>query len=102
MRHFAPAMLRPSPKHPRARQADHRAMNLDAKRLLVDLKRRETFSVRSAEAIEVECLEGCLWITRDREFGDVILAAGEHIAVTAAGVMVVEALRDARIGLTRG
>jgi hypothetical protein len=74
-------------------------MDLRAKRAVIDLARRESFSVRGRCALDIECLAGTLWITCDRDSRDLILNPGDRAEIVPAGTAVVQALRPARASI---
>lgn len=48
----------------------------------------------------VTCLEGAVWITQAGDPRDHILVAGEKFAVNRRGVVLLEAVRQARVEVT--
>jgi DUF2917 family protein len=78
-------------------------MILDTKRVVIELKRRGIVPVEVTGSAWICCLRGRVWITEYRSTGDIVLEAGESCETARNGVVVVQALRDARVAfLARG
>jgi hypothetical protein len=63
------------------------------------LTQGEIIELDRREALEIECLEGRLWITRAHDPEDYLLDAGEGITLESARGLVIEALRPSRLAL---
>ncbi|MBC7980670.1 MAG: DUF2917 domain-containing protein [Armatimonadetes bacterium] len=66
-----------------------------------ELERRETFSSTFQAAGNIHCLSGLLWVTRDGDSKDILLHAGESLACYRHDRLVIEALENAILELTR-
>ena len=49
----------------------------------------------------INCVQGIIWITQEGDLEDHVLMPGEQFEATKPGLVVVEALRDARLRITR-
>jgi len=49
----------------------------------------------------INCVQGIIWITQEGDLEDHVLMPGEQFEATRPGLVVVEALRDARLRITR-
>ena len=70
-----------------------------AKNLGLNLERQAMITLPPAAALTVTCLEGSLWITRNNQPEDIILGAGESLAVAPGGKTIVYALKPSRISM---
>ncbi|WP_157288497.1 DUF2917 domain-containing protein [Uliginosibacterium gangwonense] len=52
-------------------------------------------SMRPDQAIRVNCVDGCLWLTQSGVAGDTFLRSGQEIRLQAGGLVVIESLGDA-------
>jgi hypothetical protein len=57
--------------------------------------------VRSACGLTLTCHEGWVWLTREGDAEDHVLAAGHTVRLDGPGLVVVQALRPARFELAR-
>jgi hypothetical protein len=48
----------------------------------------------------IVCRQGMVWITQERDFQDYVLEAGEMFLITQPGVVLMQALEDARVEIT--
>ena len=48
----------------------------------------------------IVCLRGMVWITQERDFRDYVLEAGDMFLITQSGVVLMQALEDARVEIT--
>jgi hypothetical protein len=48
----------------------------------------------------VVCVEGVVWVTEEWDLQDYVLEAGQMFLITLPGKVIVQALVDARVGLT--
>ena len=51
------------------------------------------------EGAEVLCFSGTVWITQEDRLGDCFLDAGEKFVIDQGGLVIVQALEDARLGI---
>jgi hypothetical protein len=63
------------------------------------LSPRQTLSLVDAAGVRITAYQGSLWLTQDHDVRDIVLRAGESFTVDAQGVVIVQALDAARIGL---
>lgn len=63
----------------------------------LDLEKSELVAVKSRSPLLVACEAGELWLTQEGSTSDVIMRAGERIAIGAHQEAVVSALRPARV-----
>ena len=66
----------------------------------VDLERQRPLLLPDQAALLV-CLEGELWLTRDRDNEDYILGPGQQFAIRPGDQATVQALRESRLRLVR-
>lgn len=57
----------------------------------IELGRRDSFLVRSAQGQRLRCLSGEVWLTVERESGDVILGPGQEYRIETAEPLVLSA-----------
>lgn len=69
--------------------ADARILEIETGRL-VSLGRGEGGRV-------IQCLSGIAWVTQENDARDHILGAGEELLIQSPGLVVVQALRSARL-----
>lgn len=74
-------------------------MILDMKRVVIELEYREIVPVEDAAGTRIDCLRGRIWITERGSTDDIVLEAGESYVTSRGGVAVVQALREALVGL---
>jgi hypothetical protein len=66
----------------------------------IALCRGRTFSVPGMDrGVGVMCLKGLLWITRENDPGDYLLAAGSTWTCSGPGMVVVEAVHESEYQL---
>jgi Protein of unknown function (DUF2917) len=46
------------------------------------------------------CLEGEIWVTQEHDLKDYVLCPGDELFITLPGIVVIQALRDARVEVT--
>lgn len=51
------------------------------------------------QGAEVRCFSGALWVTQEGDFEDHFLDPGEKFVINREGLIVVQALEDARVGI---
>lgn len=81
--------LAPSPVAPRETATRHA------------LRRRELLVLAHPRGARVCCHTGRLWLTVDRSPADIVLEPGESFACDADRRVIVQALRDATVGIER-
>ena len=74
-------------------------MNIDLDTSTLTLARDGLIALRDAQGTRVTCLTGALWITEDREHGDIVLEAGETVTLQRPGLTLVMALQPAELRL---
>lgn len=74
-------------------------MILDMTRMMIDLAHREILPIRNAAGTRIDCLRGRVWITEQPSAGDIVLEAGDAYRISHNGLAVVQALRDAVVGV---
>jgi len=74
-------------------------MILNTKQLAIKLEQRGIVPIQSAIGIRIDCLRGRLWITEPGAVDDIVLEAGESYVISGNGVALVQALREALVGL---
>ena len=67
-------------------------MNIIGERLLVQVLRRGLIRVAFRRSLEVRCLEGVFWITHDGSRTDIVIEAGQTVALSCPGSAAVQAL----------
>jgi Protein of unknown function (DUF2917) len=65
------------------------------------LAKGETFKVEDPQLHDLSCLQGTLWVTQDQDPEDHILERGDRYASGSAVCMLVHAMSDARVVVTR-
>jgi hypothetical protein len=74
-------------------------MILDMERVVIELEYRGIVPVEGVAGTRIDCLRGRIWITERRSTDDIVLEAGESYVTSRSGVAVVQALREALVGL---
>ena len=74
-------------------------MILDMERAVIELEYRGIVPVEGATGTRIDCLRGRIWITERGSTDDIVLETGESYVTSRSGVAVVQALRDAVVGL---
>ena len=74
-------------------------MILHAKHAVIDLAYRQIAPMADAAGTRIDCVRGRLWITEQGCADDVVLEAGESYVIARAGVVVLQALRAALVGV---
>jgi hypothetical protein len=74
-------------------------MILDMKQATIELEYRGIVPVEDAVGTRIDCLRGRIWITERGSTDDIVLEAGESYVTSRGGVAVVQALREALVGL---
>jgi Protein of unknown function (DUF2917) len=72
---------------------------LDMKRVVIELEYRGILPMKDALGTRIDCQDGRIWITEPGSTDDIVLEAGESYVISRRGVAVVQALREARVGL---
>ncbi len=68
----------------------------------VKLQRKDLVRLRGRKHGQaVTCLEGALWITQAGDPRDHVLVAGDRFALNGRGAVLLEAMREARVRVTR-
>lgn len=58
----------------------------------IELEAGEALSLLRAEACELHCLSGTLWLTEENGDGDIVLKRGDRYRLTRRGRTVIEAV----------
>lgn len=74
-------------------------MILDLKRAVIELEYRGIIPMENADGTRIDCLRGRIWITEWGSTDDIVLEAGQYYVIARGGVAVVQALREALVGL---
>jgi hypothetical protein len=74
-------------------------MILDMKRVIIELEYRGIVPVEDAVGTRIDCLRGRIWITEQGSTDDIVLEAGQWYVISRGGVALVQALREALVGL---
>ena len=74
-------------------------MILDLKRGVIELEYRGIIPVKDAVGTRIDCLRGRVWITEHGSIDDIVLEDGQSYVISRGGIAVVQALRDALVGL---
>ena len=64
------------------------------------LDKDSTYTLLKPEGLRVECLEGCVWITLDRDMRDTVLEAGESYCADRQSRALVHALAFSNIRIS--
>ncbi len=64
------------------------------------LAKGSTYTLLRPEGVRVECLEGCVWITLDRDIRDTVLEAGESYCADHQSRSLIHALNCAKIRIS--
>jgi hypothetical protein len=65
------------------------------------LEQGETFKVDQPHLHDLACLQGTLWVTHDQDPEDHVLERGARYSPGSAACMLVHALSDSRVAVTR-
>lgn len=63
----------------------------------IDLAIAQTARLRDAAGVIVCCISGEVWITQEGDAGDIILGASKQFTITKNGLVLLEALADAKL-----
>lgn len=63
------------------------------------LAHRALLLLRDRAGERIECCEGTLWVTQERDPRDIVLEAGEAFTLDRRGTAIVHALADARLSI---
>jgi hypothetical protein len=74
-------------------------MNIDLDQASVKLDKGHTLSLRKARGSIIVVSWGTVWVTQPGDPQDYVLGAGETFAISARGLTLVHALRDAAISI---
>lgn len=74
-------------------------MVLNVKRMVMELEYRGITSVQVGAGSGIDCVRGRIWITEQGGTDDIVLEAGDSYEFARSGVAVVQALREAMVGL---
>ena len=69
--------------------------------LVRHLEKGETFRVEAPQLHDLACLQGTLWVTHDQDPEDHILERGQRYSPGSAVCMLVHAMSDSRVAVTR-
>lgn len=70
---------------------------------IVDLEAGQSWALKGRRRQQtLLCLEGSLWITQEGDIHDYVLEAGDAFLVTLPGLVLVRALKPARVGHCEG
>jgi Protein of unknown function (DUF2917) len=69
--------------------------------LVRHLEKGDTFRLDDPQMHDLACLQGTLWVTQDQDPEDHILERGERYSPGSAVCMLVHAMSDARVAVTR-
>jgi len=70
-------------------------MQIRAPSALIGLQAEESLRIESGTAVQVSCLSGVLWITREGDPTDGFVAAGQSVRLTPRGLTLLTALQPA-------
>jgi DUF2917 family protein len=68
-------------------------MNIGFNRVELHLAPREVIRVYDPTGARVECIQGELWITQDRDFEDYFLSANDALTLDRGGLALIHAQR---------
>src|SRR5262245_22276287 len=74
-------------------------MIMDMERLVIELERRGVVPMKDAVGTRIDCLRGQIWITEHGSREDQVLEAGESYVISRDGLAVMQAFRDALVGI---
>lgn len=65
----------------------------------INLHVSQTVRLRGAAGVIIHCVSGKVWITQEGDAGDILLGRQGQFTVTKNGLVLLEALHEAKIGL---
>ncbi len=74
-------------------------MVLKMNRVVMELEYRGIIPVEVGKGSRIECVRGSIWVTEQAGADDVVLNAGDAHEFSRGGIAVVQALREALVGL---
>lgn len=74
-------------------------MVVNSKRLVIEVEKRGTARMKDVAGTRIDCVRGRIWITEQGLQDDHVLEAYESYTISRNGVTVVQALREAVIGI---
>jgi hypothetical protein len=74
-------------------------MVVNTKRLVIELEKRGTARMKDVAGTRIDCVRGRIWITEQGLKDDHVLEADESYIISRNGVTVVQALRQAVVGI---
>lgn len=66
------------------------------------LRKAGTLHVSDGYAMNIACLDGCLWITQDGDPRDIILKRGESFTLDRPGVALLHAFEASVVSMPKG
>lgn len=61
------------------------------------LNKHETLTLARPEHTQIECFEGCVWVTQDGDQRDVLLESGQTLWVDQPARMLIHALESSKV-----
>lgn len=77
-------------------------MKRQAENVQIFLRKDRSLRVSDGRAMNIVCIDGCLWITQDGDPRDIILRRGESFTIDRPGVALVHAFESSVISLPKG
>lgn len=74
-------------------------MIIDTGSSRLELRRGDVVRLELTAGAAISCSAGSIWVTRDTDPADVVLEAGGKVGFDGAGVVLVQALEDARVAV---
>lgn len=65
--------------------------------LMQVLNRHETLTLTRPEHTQIECFDGCVWVTQDGDLRDVLLEAGQTCLVDQPARVLIHALESSSV-----
>lgn len=84
-------------------QLFHRYVRQETKKIdqvcIQALNKNQTLTITRPEYTQIECFNGCVWVTQDGDPRDILLEAGETLVVDQPARVLVHALESSKVRL---
>ena len=74
-------------------------MQMSLENMVFQLDDKRQFAFREARGVELECIEGKVWLTVEGQPGDFLLGRGERVRIESNGLALVQGMPSGSIQL---
>ncbi len=65
------------------------------------LNKNQTLTIARPEHTQIECFNGCVWVTQDGDPKDILLEAGQSLLLEQPARVLVHALESSQVSIRR-